>query len=142
MTAQLLNGHVRLIPLTSHVDERGSLNPIDLSESGLLPVRSFVVTAPAGAVRGGHSHQKCRQLLIRVSGTIDVKVKYGTQTETIRLSAAPDDQNAILIEPGVWAEQRYLIDDATLLVFADQPYDPSDYVPERRHDAAGSARGQ
>ena len=47
----MLDGYVRLIPLTCHVDERGSLTPIYLADAGLIPVRSFFVTALAGAVR-------------------------------------------------------------------------------------------
>ena len=138
----MLNGHVRLIPLTCHVDERGSLTPIYLADAGLIPVRSFFVTALAGAVRGRHGHRKCRELLVRVSGTIEVEIRRGAEIVTIRLSADPDDQKAILMEPGVWAEQRYLTDDATLLVFADAPYDRADYVTERPRDVAGPAQEQ
>ena len=140
--SQLLNGSVRLIRLASFTDERGTLSPIDLVAAGLTPVRSFVVTAPAGTIRGRHGHRKCRQLLMSVSGTIEVEVRCGAEIETIRLSDDPQDQRAILIEPGVWAEQRYLTDDATLLVFADTPYDPSDYVVEWASDTVESARGE
>lgn len=142
LASQLLNGSVRLIQLVSYTDERGTLSPIDLVEAGFTSVRSFVVTAPAGTVRGRHGHRTCRQLLVRVSGTIEVEVRCGTETETIRLSAEPQDQRAILIEPGVWAEQRYLTDDATLLVFADRPYDPSDYVTECADDTLERERGE
>ena len=138
--SQLLNGSVRLIPLASYTDERGTLSPIDLVEVGLSPVRVFVVTAPAGTVRGRHGNRTCRELLMRVSGTTDFEVRCGAETETIRLSADPQDQTAILIEPGVWAEQRYLTDDATLLVFADRPYDPSDYVTDCPDVTVESAR--
>ena len=79
---------------------------------------------------------------MRVSGTIEVEIRRGVEIVTIRLSADPDDQKAILMEPGVWAEQRYLTDDATLLVFADAPYDRADYVTERPRDVAGPAQEQ
>ena len=131
-----------MIQLVSYTDERGTLSPIDLVEAGFTSVRSFVVTAPAGTARGRHGHRKCRQLLMRVSGTIEVEVRCGAGVETIRLSADPQEQRAILIEPGVWAEQRYLTDDATLLVFADRPYDPSDYVMECPSDIVDSGRGE
>lgn len=42
-----------------------------------------------------------------------------------------EDRPAVLIEPGVWAQQTYLDDDSTLIVFADGPYDPAEYVHDR-----------
>lgn len=125
MTSAPPKSVVRVINLPTVRDQRGSLTPITFAEWGFEAVRSFVVTAPPGAVRGGHAHRACRQVLLRVSGIIDVHVRRGTAFQTIRLDGDPA---AILIEPGVWAQQTYVTEGSALVVFADNPYDPDDYV--------------
>lgn len=121
----LLDGQVRVLSLSTFTDDRGDLTPITFVEWGFEAARSFVVTAPAGSVRGGHAHREGRQVLLRVSGTVAIQVRYGPAAEIIRLDGATP---AVLIEPGIWAQQTYVTDDAALVVFADTPYDPDDYA--------------
>ena len=42
---------------------------------------------------------------------------------------------------GVWAQQTYVTDDAALVVFADTPYDPADYVDADLAVAASGPQG-
>ena len=92
---------------------------------GFDVARTFVVTAPRGAVRGGHAHRRVRQVLFRASGTIDVDVSHRGERASITLD---EGHPAILIERGVWAQQTYRDDHSTLIVFADGPYESSEYV--------------
>lgn len=126
-------GLVRVLALPTMRDSRGDLIPITFADWGFEAVRSFVVRATAGTVRGGHGHRLCRQVFMRVSGVVDVDVRIGESGHTIRLDG---DTSAVLIEPGVWAQQTYVTDDAALVVFADMLYDPSDYVDVDRADTA------
>jgi dTDP-4-dehydrorhamnose 3,5-epimerase-like enzyme len=87
--------------------------------------RVFTVTACRGAKRGRHAHKKCTQILSCVSGEIDLFVDDGVSQEILRLTTNSD---AVLIPPGIWAEQRYLKDCSVLIVHCDQPYDEDDYL--------------
>lgn len=136
MTLPQREGLVRLLELPTLTDHRGDLTPITFADWGFEAVRSFVVTAPPGAVRGGHGHRLCRQVLMRVSGVVDVDVRIAGLAHTIRLDA---DTPAVLIESGVWAQQTYVTDNAALVVFADTPYDPDDYVDADHADTAPSS---
>jgi dTDP-4-dehydrorhamnose 3,5-epimerase-like enzyme len=131
-------GLVRLLALPTLTDHRGNLTPITFADWGFAALRSFVVTAPAGSVRGGHAHRVCRQVLMRVSGVVDVDVRLGDLAETVRLD---DSTPAVLVEAGVWARQTYVTDDAALVVFADLPYDPDDYVDADPADSSPPRRG-
>ena len=122
---ELLSGRVRVLDADRFDDERGSLVPLAFDDLGFRVARAFVVNAPAGAVRGGHAHLRVRQLLLRASGTIEVEVRDAGERARVTLDAS---QPAMLIEPGVWATQRYLDDGAALVVFADGPYDAEEYV--------------
>jgi dTDP-4-dehydrorhamnose 3,5-epimerase-like enzyme len=116
---------VRVLPLERFQDERGALVPLTFDDLGFSVVRTFVVTAPRGAVRGGHAHLTVRQVLLRVSGTIEVEVVHaGAGSAYVTLD---DSAPAVLIEPGVWAQQTYSDDNAALVVFADGHYDSDEY---------------
>lgn len=123
--AGLLGGSVRVIRLDRFRDHRGSLTPLTFDELGFTVARTFVVSAPLGAVRGGHGHRRVRQVLFRASGTIEVTV--GRLGERARITLG-EERPALLIEAGVWARQTYLEHGSTLIVFADGPYDASEYL--------------
>ena len=120
----LLDGSVRIVELECFTDERGTLTPITLDDLGFSVARAFVVRAPRGAVRGGHAHRSVRQVLFRASGTIDVEVRRAGARARLTLD---EDHPAALLEAGVWAQQTYVGHDSTLIVFADGPYEPTEY---------------
>lgn len=126
--AALLDGMVRFLDVDRFRDERGSLVPIDFDEIGFRVVRMFVVDAPGGAVRGGHAHRRVRQVLLRASGVVEVDVRHGAARARVTLD---ETRPALLVEPGVWAQQTYADDRTVLVVFADGPYDPDEYVHDR-----------
>ncbi|SFR99298.1 dTDP-4-dehydrorhamnose 3,5-epimerase [Microbacterium sp. cf046] len=133
---RLLDGAVQILALEQFTDSRGSLTPLTLEEFGFHVARAFVITAPRGAVRGGHAHRRVRQVLFRAGGTIDVDVRRGDETARISLD---ERHPALLIEAGVWAQQTYRDDGATLIVFADGPYEAAEYTEvDPRDDQAAS----
>ncbi|GAA1750346.1 sugar 3,4-ketoisomerase [Agromyces humatus] len=121
----LLDGSVRVLELECFRDHRGSLTPLTLDDAGFSVARTFVVNAPRGAVRGGHAHRHVRQVLFRASGAIDVDFSHRGERARVTLD---EDCPAVLIEPGVWAQQTYLDDRGTLIVFADGPYESTEYI--------------
>jgi dTDP-4-dehydrorhamnose 3,5-epimerase-like enzyme len=123
--AGILGGSVILLELESFRDHRGVLSPLDFGALGFEVARAFVVRAPDGAVRGGHGHERVRQVLFRASGAIDLDLR--RQGEHARLTL-DEDTPAVLLEPGVWAQQTYVGVDSTLIVFADGAYDPAEYI--------------
>lgn len=109
----------------TYVDDRGALCPIELEQVvGFPVVRMFWVSrVPDGQERGGHAHKKCSQYLICLEGSVEVSVSDGTETAEIRL----DQGQALLVQPGLWASERYS-KGALLLVLCDQLYDTKDYI--------------
>ncbi|MEO8064327.1 MAG: FdtA/QdtA family cupin domain-containing protein [Pseudomonadota bacterium] len=87
--------------------------------------RVFMVRAPEGATRGNHAHRQCIQLLVCVSGAIEVECDDGERKATYRLDAA---QRGLLVPPSVWARQNYRQPQSTLIVLCDRPYEPEDYI--------------
>lgn len=118
------DGAVIRISTKNFVDDRGCLCPIEFPILGFSPSLAFMVNGVSGAIRGGHGHKIAQQLLMLVSGQVEVELRHNNSVETVVL-----DQNdrILLIRPLVWAKQKYLTNDASLMVFSDIHYDPDEY---------------
>ena len=73
------DGRVRRIPTQTFEDRRGRLSPIgfDFGDGGFRPLRAFIVEGQLGAVRGCHGHATTRQVLMLVSGLVEVELRWG-----------------------------------------------------------------
>lgn len=120
-------GRVRRISTRSFEDHRGRLSPIDFGALAFTPVRAFVVEGRPGAVRGGHGHAATRQVLMLVSGAVEIETRWNGSMQQFRLE---NDRRAVLIEPPVWCTQTFLRPNSALVVFCDTAYDPEDYIDD------------
>lgn len=115
----------RLIDLPRLVDDRGALTFI---ESPLLPfeVRRiyYLYDVPPFARRGAHGHARLEQLMIAVSGALDVELDDGTSKRVYRLSR-PDQ--ALYIGPMIWRDLSNFAPGTVCAVLASERYDESDY---------------
>lgn len=90
------------------------------------PRRYFIVyDVPSKDVRGEHAHLRCHQFLICVQGSVSVIVDDGSQAQEVTLDR-PD--MGLFLPAMTWGTQYKYSDQATLLVFASDPYDSTDYV--------------
>ncbi|MEQ8262811.1 FdtA/QdtA family cupin domain-containing protein [Pseudohaliea sp.] len=122
------DGRARLLDIVRSVDERGTLTPLDFPALPFTPRRLFTVAGvPAGARRGGHGHRRGEQLLLCIAGRIAVRLAATGRSASLTLQA---DGPALLIGPGIWAEQRYAVPGSVLLVVASEPYDPASYFSD------------
>jgi len=121
------DNRVKWLATINFDDERGLLCPIDFSDHGFSVVRAFTISGTFGAVRGGHAHRRGRQILMLVSGLIDIEIRWKERLERLQLDPL---NRALLIEPLVWSQQIYRGDHSSMVVFCDTAYDPSDYLFE------------
>lgn len=141
MTAGQIPDRVKIIELVSQSDSRGELVVAELAE--LVPFncrRIFIVKhVPPDVVRGAHAHRDCHQLLIAASGSVVVEVDDGVSRGEVKLDCP---QTALYLPPMTWALQRHYSRDCSLIVLASHPYDPADYIHERKEFLAltGSRR--
>lgn len=120
-------GRVTVLEHATIEDERGLLSPIELAALGFDLARAFVVAGRDGAVRGAHGHRRGRQILIQVTGEIELDLVFRGREERLTLTAA---RRAVLIEPPVWSRQTYRGAAAALVVLCDTAYDPDDYFTD------------
>lgn len=88
--------------------------------------RMFILSELSiGQMRGNHAHRLIKQLVIVVQGKFLITYEgHGMQKEVI-LGTTSD---ALVIPPLTWLTQTALSPDSVMLVFADGPYDESEYI--------------
>jgi hypothetical protein len=116
--------------LARHGDERGLLAVAEVGAA--LPFtaeRFFVVRdVPAGGRRGVHANREAHELLVAMTGRVEVELDDGFEQVTVTLDGAG---TALHIPPLVWSTQVYG-PGACLLVLASTPFHPDDHIVD--HD--------
>jgi dTDP-4-dehydrorhamnose 3,5-epimerase-like enzyme len=116
---------VKSVLLVLNVEDRGRLLELDVDVLPFAVRRVFMVAdVPTGARRGGHRHRSGAQVLVCISGRIEVELRRGEAGTVVTLTP---DAGGLCIPAGIWAAQRYLEDGSALIVLASDPFDPADY---------------
>jgi dTDP-4-dehydrorhamnose 3,5-epimerase-like enzyme len=116
---------VQLIKMPHVEEDNGELVFMEGAHIPFAIVRVFLVSAPAGAVRGMHSHKKCSQFMFCTAGRVNVSCEDGVDSKTFLLSSS---STGLLVPPGIWATQTYLEDKSALMVLCDRRYEEEDYI--------------
>lgn len=119
---------VKLLDLPHHFEDNGDLIVMEKIINVPFEIeRVFVVRAPEGAIRGQHAHKACSQFLTCPSGLIEVICDDGTDKKTFLLT---HPNMGLLIPPGIWAQQTYILPNSILTVLCDRIYEAADYIRE------------
>lgn len=119
--------NIKLIPLQTHGDERGSL--VALEEENNIPFTIkrvyYIFDTKKDVRRGFHAHKNLKQVAIAVRGSCIFKLDNGTESVDVLLS---DPTQGLLIESFLWREMYDFSEDCVLMILADSHYDESDYI--------------
>ena len=109
------------------LDLRGNLTVGEFERSiPFQPRRYFMVFGvPNSEIRGEHAHRTCHQFLICAHGSCAVMVDDGEVREEVVLD---DPSLGLHLPPLTWGVQYKYSQDAVLLVFASEYYDPNEYI--------------
>lgn len=87
----------------------------------------YVWGVPKGCVRGRHAHRDGHQFFVSLNGACRFVCDDGRNRREFLLDK-PDV--GLYLPPMIWGEQTYLNEGAVAVVFADRPYDRSDYIED------------
>ena len=120
-------GDILFYNMRTVIEDDGNLVPIESSLDTPFPIKRlfYVYGVRDSDVRGNHAHYKTEQLLICLSGKIEVTCKDGEESRKYLLESP---QQALYIPEMIWDEQTYLSEGTVLLVLANTKYTPSDYI--------------
>lgn len=118
--AELLNFQIK-------GDDRGSLIALENGHNLPFDVKRvyYIFGTKEGTVRGKHAHKVLKQVLVAVSGSVEIYCEYGDKKELYTLDR-PDQ--GLLIDGLVWREMLHFSPDTVLMVLADSYYTEADYI--------------
>jgi dTDP-4-dehydrorhamnose 3,5-epimerase-like enzyme len=120
--------NIEIIDLPKIEDVRGNISVI---EREILPFEIkrvyYLYDVPSNAARGGHAHKEQWEFLISISGSFDVALKDGTNTQTVSLNKP---YKGLLIKSNVWRELENFSSGSVCLVISSGEFDEEDYIRE------------
>jgi len=129
MPKQKMLANTRMLQFDIKGDTRGSLIALEALKNIPFPIaRAYYIFDTATEVRRGyHAHADLLQVAICVKGSCSFLLDDGNARCTVRLTSP---QDGLFIGPMIWREMFDFSEDCVLLVLANKPYDPDDYIRE------------
>jgi dTDP-4-dehydrorhamnose 3,5-epimerase-like enzyme len=122
-----MNAH--LIDLPKIEDPRGNLSFIE--ELNHVPFKIertyWIYDVPGGQVRGGHAFKKQQELIVALSGSLDVLVDDGKEQKIFSLNRS---YYGLYIPSGLWRQMQNFSTNALALVLSSTSYSEKDYIRE------------
>ena len=118
--------HCKIIQLPKISDNRGNLTFVESSHHISFDIKRvyYLYDVPGGAERAGHAHKNLHQLFIAMSGSFDVILSDGSQTEKYHLNRS---YYGLYVCPMIWRDLNNFSSGSVCMVLASQYYDESDY---------------
>jgi hypothetical protein len=117
----------RLLTFPKVPDHRGSLAFVEGGRHVPFAIARvyYLFDVPGGAVRGSHAHRTCHEVLIAITGSLDVTLDDGERKRTWNLR---ESHVGLLVPPMAWRELSAFTSGAVCLVLASSPFDAGDYI--------------
>ena len=116
----------RIINFCMHTSESGTLCVFETGDMVPFVIkRIFTVKGKTNEIRGNHAHKICQQLLVCVSGKIEVTCDDGARKDVYKLD---EINKGLLIPAGIWASEKFLKKETVLMVLCDRNYEENDYI--------------
>lgn len=127
----------RIIELPKISDPRGNLSFVESNNQIPFAINRvyYVYDVPGGTDRGGHAHKELHQLIIAMSGSLDVTLDDGKNKKKFHLARS---YYGLYVAPMMWREIDNFSSGSVLMVLASNKYSEDDYY--RNYDDFMRAR--
>ena len=117
---------VRMVQLPRITDPRGNLTFVEGQNHIPFDIARVytIYNVPGGERRGGHAYRTLEEVVISLSGSFDVVLSDGRETQRVSLARA---YYGLYIPQRVWRHMENFSTNGVALVLASQHYDESDY---------------
>lgn len=112
---------------TIQTEKEGQLSFFEGERDFPFPIKRiyYVHHVPAGARRGAHAHKTLQQMLFCPYGSITIFLNNGETEEQIVID---NPSIGLVLQPGLWRDMLWNVENSVLCVAASQYYDESDYI--------------
>ncbi len=116
----------KIIDLPKINDPRGNLTFVEAGHHIPFDIKRvyYLYDVPGGSERGGHAHKDLYQLIIAISGSLDIHLDDGHSKKTIHMNRS---YYGLYVCPMIWREMDNFSSGAVCMVLASNYYDEADY---------------
>ena len=120
---------VKIINLPKIEDPRGNLSFIE--EENHVPFKIertyWIYDVPGGQVRGGHAFKEQQELIVALSGSLDVVVDDGKEKKTFSLNRS---YYGLYLPAGLWRQMQNFSTNSLAMVLSSTLFSEDDYIRE------------
>jgi dTDP-4-dehydrorhamnose 3,5-epimerase-like enzyme len=118
---------IRIIKLPKIEDSRGNLSFIE--EENHIPFKIertyWIYDVPGGQIRGGHAFKEQQELIVALSGSLDVVIDDGIIKKTINLNQS---YYGLYLPAGLWRQMENFSTNSLTMVISSTPFLENDYI--------------
>ena len=118
-----------LINLNKITDDRGNLTYIQYPEHVPFKFKRvyWIYDVPSGQTRGGHAFKSQKEVIVCLSGSLEVYISNGTIEESYTLNRP---FNALYVPELTWRQLRNFSTNAVVMILNSDYFDEKDYIHE------------
>lgn len=118
---------VSTIEFPKIIDPRGNLTFMQNEDQipFLIKRTYWIYDVPGGQTRGGHAFKEQQEVIIALSGSFDVEVNDGKNTQIYSLNRS---YTGLYVPAGIWRMMSNFSTNSLALVISSTSYDENDYI--------------
>jgi dTDP-4-dehydrorhamnose 3,5-epimerase-like enzyme len=116
-----------LIHLPKILDDRGNLSFLENNDQIPFDIKRvyWIYDVPGGEAWGGHAYHQTSELIIALSGSIDIVVDNGVEAKKYSLNRS---YTGLYIPPLHWKTMQNFSTNSLALVVTNHFYNPDEYI--------------
>ena len=122
---------VKLVSLPKIIDKRGNLSVIESNNHIPFDIRRtyLIYDVPGGEVRGGHAFIEQKEMIVALSGSLDIIVFDGVEEQKFTLNRS---YQGLYIPNGLWRHMENFATNTLVLVISNTDYNENDYIRNKK----------
>ena len=120
----------KLVSLPKILDKRGNLSVIESDNHITFTIRRtyLIYDVPGGEVRGGHAFLEQKEMIVALSGSLDIIVFDGVKEQKFSLNRS---YQGLYIPNGLWRHMENFATNTLALIISSTNYDENDYIRDK-----------
>lgn len=122
---------VELIHLPKILDSRGNLSFIESENHVPFEVKRtyWIYDVPGGEIRGGHAFKEQEELIVVLSGSLDVVIFDGKSEVKYSLNRS---YKGLYIPKGLWRHMENFATNTFVLIISNTVFNEQDYIRDKQ----------
>jgi dTDP-4-dehydrorhamnose 3,5-epimerase-like enzyme len=120
-------GKVKIIELPKILDPRGNLSFLESSNHIPFEIKRtyWIYDVPGGEIRGGHAFKEQKELIVVLSGSLDIIVFDGIKEKKFSLNRS---YYGLYIPNGLWRHMENFSTNTLALIVSSTTFNEKDYI--------------